>query len=283
MLCASEIIEKYLQGASLASLGREYNCDSLKIRKLLCDNGIQIRSQKEQNKYSPQNQRKYIINDNYLNYIDSSDKAYFLGFFAADGTVRKDGSCKIGLSSVDRSLLEQFQKALETNYPIRDYMTKDGFAVSEFCFRSSKIIQEFSKYGIINNKTYSLRFPKNIPSEYIIDYIRGFWDGDGTICKSGNYARASLCGYNKEFLEDVLNILEQNYGIPRVNILQVKDKHAYYFQYASHAVEKLYYCFYKNKDSNQLYLNRKYLKFKELFGEINSHEPATSQAEEKIV
>ena len=55
MLCASEIIEKYLQGASLASLGREYNCNSLKIRKLLCDNGIQIRSQKDGNLVIPSN------------------------------------------------------------------------------------------------------------------------------------------------------------------------------------------------------------------------------------
>lgn len=282
MLYTSEIIDKYCNGASISSLSREYQITTYKIKKILQENNINIRSRNEQNKYSPQNQRKYKIDDNYFDVIDKEDKAYLLGFLAADGAVQKRGNIKITLSRIDRNFLEQIREILNTNYPIHDYLTKDGYETSELSFRSSQIMNELSKYGIVNKKTYSFSFPYNIPEEYYIDFIRGYWDGDGTICKSGNYARASLCSHQKNFLEEVLRILEK-FGIPKVTIHKDKRNEVYYIQYASQSSEKLYHLFYKNKNNFNIYLTRKYEKFVKLFGEINSHEPATSQEEEKIV
>lgn len=274
------IIKKYSAGKSLAQLSKEIGISAYRLKKLLIENNIHIRSKEEQNKYSPQNQRKYKINDNYFDVINKNS-AYLLGFLAADGSVQKDGSIKIGLSSIDKPFLEMIQLELQSNYPIRDYQTKDGFNVSEFVFRSEKIKNELQKYGIINKKTYTFEFPKNLLENYWIDFIRGYFDGDGTFCLSGNYARASLCGYNKQFLEDIINILYDKYQIPKVKIYKTKDKNLYYFQYSQHSAEKLYYLFYKNNPA--LYLIRKYQKCIQLFGEIISHEPVTSQVEEKIV
>ena len=149
----SVLIEEYLNGSSLAALSRKYNISAYRIKSLLQKNNIAIRSRNEQNKFSPQNQRKYFINDNYLNNIDCEDKAYFLGFLAADGTIQSDGSIKITLSSVDKELLIKFQKILETNYPIRDSITKDGFNISTFVFRSNNIREQLTKYNIVKNKT----------------------------------------------------------------------------------------------------------------------------------
>lgn len=282
MLYTSEIIEKYLKGTSISALSKEYETTTYKIRKILTENNIVIRSRNEQNKFSPQNQRKHFINDNYFDVIDKEDKAYLLGFLAADGSVQKRGNVKIALSSIDRDFLEQIQKILETNYLIHDYTTKDGYLVSELSFRSSQIIDKLANYGIVNNKTYSFTFPKNLPIKYYIDFIRGYWDGDGTICKVGGYARASLCSHQRNFLETVVEILEQN-GVPKVSIQKDKRKELYYIQYSSNSAKKIYNLFYNNKSSFNIFLTRKYNKFVELFGEINSHEPATSQAEEKIV
>lgn len=277
----SVMIKEYTSGYSLAALSRKYNISAYQIKKLLQENNIKIRSRNEQNKYSPQNQRKYVINDSYFDNIDNEDKAYFLGFLAADGTIQPDGSIKIALSTVDKELLIKFQKVLETNYPIRDSITKDGFNVSTFVFRSSKIREQLAKYNIVRNKTYSYSFPENLEQNYILSFIKGYWDGDGTICISGGYPRASLCSYRKVFLETVINKLENIYGIPSVKVLKKKDSNVWYFQYSKKSSEKLYRLFYKN--SSYLFLERKYSKFKELFGEIESHEPATSQAEDKIV
>lgn len=274
------ILDKYQAGTSLAKLSKELGISTYRLRKILVENNIHIRSKEEQNKYSPQNQRKYYINDNYFSELNN-DNCYLLGFLAADGSIQKDGSIKIGLSSVDKDFLEMIKKSLESNYPIREYQTKDGFNISEFVFRSEKIKNQLQNYGIINRKTYSFEFPKNLPEQYWLDFIRGYFDGDGTFCLSGSYIRSSLCGYNQNFLQDVINILYEKYDIPKVKIYKDKRNNVYYFQYSQHSSEKLYRLFYKEKPN--LYLPRKYLKCIQLFGEIISHEPVTSQVEEKII
>lgn len=100
--------------------------------------GIHIRSKEEQNKYSPQNQRKYKVWDEFFDELNPTN-VYLMGFLAADGSIQKDGGIKIGLSAIDKPFLEKIKIVLHSNYPIRDYLTKDGFLISEFIFRSEKI------------------------------------------------------------------------------------------------------------------------------------------------
>lgn len=274
------IKQLYESGKSLAQLSKETGISVYRLKKILISEGIYIRSKEEQNKYSPQNQRKYKINDNYFDKLNPTN-VYLMGFLAADGSIQKDGGIKIGLSSVDKPFLEHIRQELNSTYPIRDYQTKEGFNVSEFIFRSEKIKNILGEYGIVNNKTFSLTFPKNLPQEYWVDFIRGYWDGDGTFCKTGQYCRASLCGHNQQFLQEIVNTLELKYNIPAVKIQKDKRGNVYYFQYSQNSANKLYELFYSSHPA--LYLMRKYEKCLQLFGEIKSHEPVTSQREEKII
>ena len=274
------IKQLYESGKSLAQLSKETDISAYKLKKMLIAEGIHIRSKEEQNKYSPQNQRKYEVWDEFFEKLNPTN-VYLMGFLAADGSIQKDGGIKIGLSTIDRAFLEKVRIILHSNYPIRDYLTKDGFSVSEFIFRSEKIKQKLAEYGIVNNKTKTFNFPYNLPEEFYIDFIRGYFDGDGTFCIAGQYHRASLCGYNQQFLQDVVNILEKQYDIPAVKIQKDNRGNTYYFQYSQTSAQKLYELFYK--DNPALYLPRKYEKCLQLFGEIKSHEPVTSQEEEKII
>ncbi len=274
------IKQLYTSGKSLAQLSKESQISVYKLKKILIAEGVHIRSKEEQNKYSPQNQRKYEVYDEFFDELNPTN-VYLMGFLAADGSIQKDGGIKIGLSTIDKPFLEKVRAILHSNYPIRDYLTKDGFSVSEFIFRSEKIKQKLAQYGIVNNKTKTFVFPYNIPKEFYIDFIRGYFDGDGTFCLAGQYCRASLCGYNQEFLQSVVNILENQYNIPRVKIQKDNRGNTYYFQYSQTSAKKLYELFYKA--SPALYLPRKYDKCLQLFDEIKSHEPVTSQEEEKII
>lgn len=186
------------------------------------------------------------------------------------------------MNSKDKEFLEKIRNILSSDYPIKDYKIKEKYEVSRFSFRSEKIKEEFKKYNITENKTYTYSFPTNLDKRYIIDFIRGYWDGDGTVCLSGNYPRTSLCGHQLEVLEYILDFLECEYNIPKVNIYKDKND-VYYFQYSVKSSEKLYNVFYSNLSNDSLFLVRKYNKFKELFGVLPSHEPATSHAEDKIV
>jgi hypothetical protein len=65
--------------------------------------------------------KKYNFNENYFEKIDTEEKAYWLGFITADGSInlgygkQKFYQLHINLKGGDYSHLEKFQKAIERN------------------------------------------------------------------------------------------------------------------------------------------------------------------------
>lgn len=255
MVDTSELIKLYEEGTSMTALAKKYVVSTYKIKRILKENNIYIRSRNEQNKYNPQNQRQYHINDNYFD-TENPNMAYLLGFLAADGYVyQHKNSIKISLSDVDTGFLELIEKELNANFPIRHYETKDGYHVCEVVFTSHQIKMQLFKYGIVPKKTYSFTFPYILNEKYYIDFIRGYFDGDGSVSTAGRALRWQLCSYNKEFLISVLDILEK-YNIPKVNIY--KRNNLYYFQYSTNSTKQLFNILYYD---NCLCLPRKYKKY----------------------
>lgn len=259
MFDISDMVNKYNAGKSLRQLGFEYGLNPVTVKKRLVEQGVKIRSRTEQNKYSPQNQRLYTINDDYFDSM-GHNQAYLLGFIAADGTVGKNNnSIKIALASVDKSFLEKIKEELQSNAPINDFEDKNGFTHSEFRFSSTKIKQRLADFGIIPNKTYESFSPQNIPDEYLIDFIRGYFDGDGSVSTAGPSLRFQICGYNKKTLENFINFFYEKYAIPKVNIY--KRNNTYYFQYSTSSTKKIFdFLYYKDC----FCLPRKYDKYKNL-------------------
>ena len=172
---------------------------------------------------------------------------------------KNDNSIKIALASVDKSFLEKIKLELQSNAPISDFEDKNGFKHSEFRFSSAKIKQRLADFGIIPNKTYESFFPQNIPNEYLIDFIRGYFDGDGSVSTAGQSLRFQICGYNKTTLENFINFFYEKYAIPKVNVY--KRNNTYYFQYSTSSTKKIFdFLYYKDC----FYLPRKYDKYKNL-------------------
>lgn len=133
----------------------------------------------------------YSLDENIFEKIDSHEKAYWIGFLAADGCVTS-GNLKLVLSKKDHNHVEEFKKFLKSNHKIHSFEIKmsDSSVVknknklyysSSLSIRNSKIIKDLEKYSIIPNKTYSLIFGKNIPKKFINSYMAGLIDGDGFI------------------------------------------------------------------------------------------------------
>ena len=185
-----EIIEKYEAGSSLASLSRQSNLSVYKIKKILQKNNIYIRTRFEQTVLTNMERGKKI-NHNYFDVLDN-EKVYYLGFLAADGCVRPNrNEIKIGLSSIDKEWLENFRNKLESEREIYDYTTSKGFKVSELKFSSLKIKTELAKYSIIPNKTDLGISMNNIPDEYKLAFIKGYFDGDGSFVFNKNTKQCS--------------------------------------------------------------------------------------------
>lgn len=119
--------------------------------------------------------KKYTINEDYFDVIDNQDKAYWLGFIAADGYNREDRDyIEFRLHKQDIDILNKFKQCLSSNYNIQIY--KDTYC--NLTIYSSKLSKKLAEYGIIQNKTYSLQLP-NIENSLFRHFIRGYFDGDG--------------------------------------------------------------------------------------------------------
>lgn len=73
---------------------------------------------------------KYNYDRNYFETINSEEKAYWLGFIAADGNVaKKMNSMRINLNEIDRKHLEKFRESIKGNQPIKDSIREKNHSV----------------------------------------------------------------------------------------------------------------------------------------------------------
>lgn len=137
------------------------------------------------------------FNENYFENIDSEEKAYWLGFISADGSIslkcKNSGSLQIKLASRDKNHLQKFLNSIEySGLDIKDSITisksknKEYFA-SGISIPSKKICLDLIGCGVTQNKTFTLK-SWNGPENLMRYYWRGFFDGDGCLSKTKNKA-----------------------------------------------------------------------------------------------
>lgn len=134
-------------------------------------------------------QRKYTINENYFDTIDTEDKAYFLGLLYADGCNNtKNNTVCISLKEDDKEILEKFNLAINSSRPIKYIITKkeDGWNRKnqyKLSLSSRHLSESLVRLGCFKNKTYTLLFPtkEQVPKYLLKHFIRGYIDGDGCL------------------------------------------------------------------------------------------------------
>lgn len=221
---SNQIIDLYNQGYSINKIQQAlvefYSSD--KIKDILIKNGVTLRTLQEAKQIQlPYEERKYIVNDNYC--LESHNGAWILGFYAADGYMPQTKGAKnritIGLARKDEEVLHLIAKEIGYEGPIYQYESSPingkRFPCSSLAFTSKALRRQFEAYGIVNNKTYKLNsLPKNLPEEYMLDYIRGYFDGDGSVFQlKDKRIGMSITSANKEFLLDVQNYLQNQHNI----------------------------------------------------------------------
>ena len=257
-----EIIDKIIYNYNilklgLAASGRDYNLSQDVVKRILKQNGVYIRSYAE----SKQVQRKYFVNDDYFK-TQTHNMAYILGLLAADGSISKnENGIFINLRDYDKQILEDINKEVDSTRPIKIYTRSDeNCPMAKFAVWSSTWKQDLSVYGIVPQKTFILNPPYYLKKEYIISYIRGYFDGDGSAYWVNNTPCIKFCGASKKVLEWIRVFLSTEYNIQtNLQICKGKLKNnidfyelLYYGTKARQLVENLYI-------PDSLRLERKYL------------------------
>ena len=192
----------------LQTAGQEFNCNQTYVENLLKERGIQKRTYVE----AKDALRKYELDDNFFK-NQSSEMAYFLGLIAADGNVAlNENKIRIELQASDASILEQYKKITNNSRNIKFRTNNMGCECAYIDAYSSIWKKDLEKYGITPRKTLTLTPPDLLDPKYRMDYIRGYFDGDGSVYERQNRLLVQFDGASKQVIDWIRNEFN-NHGV----------------------------------------------------------------------
>ena len=203
--------------------------------------------------------RKHKVNDDYFKKW-SRDMAYILGFWFADGSMGKyKGSCVFSISQheKDKYLLEEILKKMKSDY----LLTNDNRKSCSFRIASKTIYNDLIRLGGKERKSLDVKFPR-VPKKYLSDFIRGLWDGDGSVyyCNRGHTYFSSYVSGSKDFINCMHRVLKEN--IPNLRGSVSKHNCAYVIEFCVQDTVLLKRFMYPEPMGGNLFLRRKYELFK---------------------
>lgn len=206
------IMKSRSEGMTLNALADKFGCSRTVISNI-------CRKDVASNRYY---KRMYTLNEDKFETI-TKESAYFLGLIASDGCLyhhksdNRQDILRFTLQKEDDYILQRFADFLETTKPIHYHSKMKSGKLCEYAsleISSNKIVGDIMRLGIGFNKTYGNCIP-NIPIKYMPHFIRGYFDGDGSIYKRNcsdvdrlTDVRICISGFYKN-LSEIEKILRQ--------------------------------------------------------------------------
>ena len=191
----------------------------------------------------------------------SNDLAYLTGLFAADGCLVNDGR-HLNMTSKDTEIIDIVRNIIKIKSEPSVKIGGYGTSAYHLSFSNVSLYDFFIEAGLTPKKSLTILEVK-IPKEYYFDFLRGYFDGDGTVYgywdkrwKSSFMYYVNFCSGSKVFLE----------WIQATNVLYAGTKgiikkgvRSYILSYAKTDSLNLYRQMYADADAPKL--TRKYNKF----------------------
>lgn len=258
---ALDVVSRYKNGESVLSIEKSLSISESTIYRILWSNNIER---------TPKNMinRKHQVNEGYFNSIDTEAKAYFLGLLFADGT--NDGKKKltIRLQEEDSYILDVLKNEICPSTKMIRLEPKCEKCKPQYSLDiySGNLCRNLSSIGCIPRKSKGMDFP-NIPNEYLNHFVRGYFDGDGSVCirnKTEKHYRFFSVSFTScyTFLLDLKASLEsEGFKIGKIKMDGRNDYTASFNINGYENIKKFYKWLYN--DSN-IYLTRKESKLKQI-------------------
>lgn len=284
-----QVIDLYTSGRTLKEVSNACNISTATITKFLKENNIKRRRVADYIKLynkSYQNLRTYTLNENYFDEIDTSNKAYILGFLYADGyNDEKNGSITVALNSKDRYVLEHILSECGSNAKIKEKTVKSfekykASQMVEVKLHSKKMSRDLTKWGCMQNKTYKITFPDFLSENLYSHFIRGYFDGDGCIYRyqQGIGVGVSFVS-NLNFLKGLTKFLCETLCLEEKSIKSIKTVGVVNF-YSEKDITAFYNYIYEN---SCFHLSRKFERFQSFFTRIQDRTLKYDDLSTKII
>lgn len=254
-----DILNKYQNNWSQQKIADFYKVSRTVIKRVLeiqCE-GLIIRNRTS----------KYKYQQDIFEIIDTAEKAYWLGFLAADGcNYQREHNASIILNIHEKDIehLEKFKQFCHTDAEIKSYIGYEGFSnqtsMCKITLNSKKISNDLIDKGILPNKSLILQ-PPHILEEFYKPFILGYFDGDGSISKTSQYNNYSISIQGtKEMLTWICEVLDWNAKLEKRNINS--NNNSYYIRCGG--TNKPYQILNQLYNSCEIHLDRKYNIYKAL-------------------
>lgn len=136
--------------------------------------------------------------------------AYILGLWFADGCIYGGKMFDITLHKKDKYILKKIAEELKYEGNLYDYVDRQASRINFSCV---VIYNDIVALGGKESKSNDIEFPI-IPNEFLPDFIRGYFDGDGCIMRlKNNRLNSAFTSGSKNFLFDLLKILREEAGV----------------------------------------------------------------------
>lgn len=170
-----KIISDYEGGQSVASLAREYDVNPWSIKNLLIKNDVKTRTPAD---------LKIKFDEDFF-FANTPETYYFWGFMLGDGCLiqHKQGHryITITLKENDECVLQQFCEWLSMDkIHIKHGVSNSKTQWSRLEVYGTFFKQDFSKFGLVPNKTYEPVLPQ-LESKLVKPFILGLIDADGSV------------------------------------------------------------------------------------------------------
>jgi hypothetical protein len=169
---------------SIGMIAQKMGCSISKVQKYLEREGLTRSNLDSKRLLSKLTQHNSTFFDN----IDTEEKAYWLGFFYADGYLAKNGCVlTINLSWKDASHLQRFANIFQREVLVHertpDKRNGKSYRVATCSFSCAYLWNALIAKGIKQGNTLSedISVFEHIPDELIHHFARGFFDGDGYV------------------------------------------------------------------------------------------------------
>lgn len=291
------LIEQYCDcQKSLSDIARLCSCTRQYVFKKMREYGIPLRSQSKarglalrQHKITAMRAglsgqrhtvvyQKIEVNEHFFDSW-SQEMAYVLGIIYTDGNLQaprlmdptgRDYSraARISIAQKEPEILQKVLALMNCNAKLyfsarREYKTTVAGQLYHISIASNKLYHALTRFGLKPRKSMDIEFPV-IPTEYVRHFIRGCWDGDGTVYVERKRKRlvASYVSGSLLFIKGLVAHLEE-VGMPKRTIYESRrsTSTSYYFKCTGDLCIKLYHYLYDGVPPTQ-YLERKYIIFK---------------------
>jgi len=204
----------------------------------------------------------------------SAEMAYVLGLIYTDGNlhIRKEKSgYELGILSFaqkEKELVEKFLNLMNCNATIRfkERMELQNTTAGElyyFSIGNNDIKNDLIRLGVTPNKSLDMKFPE-VPKEFLRHFVRGLFDGDGSVYLDRLTLRVKLLSGSNIFIQSLNKIMaEQNFPLRKIDISYrvkngIKSPVAHVICYSAKSVVKQFFNFIYHDVSQALYYEYKY-------------------------